>query len=157
VNVYPFIEAERAEQRNVKCACALLEVSRAAFYDWARHVPSRRQRRDDELLEKIKFVHTESGSSSVPMLLGILGWGRSLVAESTSVLVVRFRRLSPGEALQGPSAASRRAARLRAELPLRQPRTQRYRREASGRCPVGPTTPNRVGRGRVGVPTSCGA
>jgi hypothetical protein len=38
VNVYPFIEAERAEQRNVKRACALLEVSRAAFYDWARHV-----------------------------------------------------------------------------------------------------------------------
>jgi hypothetical protein len=32
VNVYPFIEAERAQQRNVKRACELLEVSRAAYY-----------------------------------------------------------------------------------------------------------------------------
>jgi transposase InsO family protein len=60
VNVYPFIEAERAEQRNVKRACALLEVSRAAFYEWARHVPSRRQRRDQELLKQIKTVHADS-------------------------------------------------------------------------------------------------
>src|SRR6201996_1122156 len=32
VNVYPFIEAEKAQQRNVKRACELLKVSRAAFY-----------------------------------------------------------------------------------------------------------------------------
>ena len=32
MNVYPFIEAERAQQRSVKRACALLEVSRAAYY-----------------------------------------------------------------------------------------------------------------------------
>jgi hypothetical protein len=32
VNVYPFIEAEKAQQRNVKRACELLEVSRAAYY-----------------------------------------------------------------------------------------------------------------------------
>jgi hypothetical protein len=31
VNVYPFIEAERAGRRNVKRACALLKVSRAAL------------------------------------------------------------------------------------------------------------------------------
>jgi transposase InsO family protein len=60
VNVYPFIEAERAEQRNVKRACALLEVSRAAFYDWARHIATRRQRRDEELVHKIKSVHDAS-------------------------------------------------------------------------------------------------
>jgi hypothetical protein len=29
VNVYPFIEAEKAQQRNVKRACELLKVSRA--------------------------------------------------------------------------------------------------------------------------------
>ena len=40
MNVYPFIEAESAERRNVKRACALLEVSRAAFYQWARHLAS---------------------------------------------------------------------------------------------------------------------
>jgi hypothetical protein len=32
VNVYPFIEAEKAQQRTVKRACELLEVSRAAYY-----------------------------------------------------------------------------------------------------------------------------
>ena len=30
MNVYPFIEAEKAQQRSVKRACELLEVSRAA-------------------------------------------------------------------------------------------------------------------------------
>jgi putative transposase len=33
VNCYPFIEAEKTQQRNVKRACELLEVSRAAYYD----------------------------------------------------------------------------------------------------------------------------
>ena len=32
MSVYPFIEAEKAQQRNVKRACELLKVSRAAFY-----------------------------------------------------------------------------------------------------------------------------
>jgi putative transposase len=57
---YPFIEVERAERRNVKRACALLEISRAAFYAWLRHVSSRRQRRDEQLLDKIETVHEDS-------------------------------------------------------------------------------------------------
>jgi hypothetical protein len=32
VNCYPFIEAEKAQQRNVKRACELVKVSRAAYY-----------------------------------------------------------------------------------------------------------------------------
>jgi hypothetical protein len=32
VNCYLFIEAEKAQRRNVKRACELLKVSRAAFY-----------------------------------------------------------------------------------------------------------------------------
>jgi transposase InsO family protein len=60
VNVYPFVEVERAEQRNVMRACTLLEVSRAAFYDWACHIPSARQRRDEQLLEEIKVVHKDT-------------------------------------------------------------------------------------------------
>jgi hypothetical protein len=32
VNLYPFIEVEKTQQRNVKRACELLEVSRAAHY-----------------------------------------------------------------------------------------------------------------------------
>ena len=45
MNVFPFIEAEKAEQRNVAKACELLEVSRSAFYEWHQHVPSARERR----------------------------------------------------------------------------------------------------------------
>jgi len=35
VNCYSFIEAEKAQQRNVKRACGLLKVSRAALLDRA--------------------------------------------------------------------------------------------------------------------------
>jgi putative transposase len=43
VSVYPFIEAEKAQQRNVKRACELLEVSRAAYYAQRPGTPSARQ------------------------------------------------------------------------------------------------------------------
>jgi len=59
VNVYPFIEAEKAGSHNVKRACELLKVSRAAFY---AHLsgPSRRERDDAELTEQVLAVHEES-------------------------------------------------------------------------------------------------
>ena len=60
MNLYPFIEAEKAEQRNVKRACELLEVSRAAYYQQAKAQPSQREMRDDELIELIIEIHDES-------------------------------------------------------------------------------------------------
>jgi putative transposase len=59
VSVYPFIEAEKAGRRNVARACALLKVSRAAFY---AHLsgPSRREREDAELTGQIQAVHEQS-------------------------------------------------------------------------------------------------
>jgi len=59
VSVYPFIEAEKACRRNVKRACELLKVSRAAFY---QHLagPSRRKRQDAGLAAQITAVHQES-------------------------------------------------------------------------------------------------
>jgi len=60
VNVWPFIEAEQAEQRNVKRTCELLEVSRAAFYEQSKHIPSRRAVDDAELTERIKTIHAAS-------------------------------------------------------------------------------------------------
>jgi transposase InsO family protein len=59
VNCYPFIEAEKAGRRNVARACALLKVSRAAFY---AHLsgPSRREQQDAELTEQIRDVHEDS-------------------------------------------------------------------------------------------------
>ena len=59
MNCYPFIEAEKAGRRNVARACALLKVSRAAFY---QHLagPSRRGREDAELTGQIRAVHEQS-------------------------------------------------------------------------------------------------
>jgi transposase InsO family protein len=60
VNLYPFIEAEKAQQRNVKRACALLEVSRAAYYANRADSPSTRQLVDQELTEHIRQAHQRS-------------------------------------------------------------------------------------------------
>jgi putative transposase len=60
VNVYPFIEAEGAQRRNVKRACALLEVSRAAYYAHRAGVVSSRHRTDQELTERIRQAHQAS-------------------------------------------------------------------------------------------------
>jgi transposase InsO family protein len=60
VNVYPFIEAEKAGDHNVKRACELLEVSRAAYYAQRTDQPCPRVREDAELTEQIKELHTES-------------------------------------------------------------------------------------------------
>jgi transposase InsO family protein len=72
VNVYPFIEAERAGRRNVKRACALLEVSRAAFSaHWSGLY--RREQGDAELAGRIREVHEESrGRHGAPRIHGEL-------------------------------------------------------------------------------------
>jgi len=68
VKVFPFIEAEKVERRNVVKACELLEVSRSAFYEWHQHVPSARQRFDEELGKRVQDVFDESR--------GTYGWPR---------------------------------------------------------------------------------
>jgi transposase InsO family protein len=60
VNLYPFIEAEKTQQRNVKRACELLEVSRAAYYANRADSPSTRQLVDQELTEHIRQAHQRS-------------------------------------------------------------------------------------------------
>ena len=60
MNVYPFIEAERAQQRSVKRACELLEVSRAAYYAHHAGAVPARQRTDEELTEHIRAAHSAS-------------------------------------------------------------------------------------------------
>jgi transposase InsO family protein len=61
MNVYPFIEAEKAERNgNVAKACHLLEISRSAYYEWSEHVPSRRRLSDQELGEKIERIFKAS-------------------------------------------------------------------------------------------------
>ena len=83
MNVHPFIEAEKAQQRNVKRACELLEVSRAAYYVHRTAIPSARQRTDDELTEHIRQVHQASkGRYGAPRstpncVAGAIGTGES--------------------------------------------------------------------------------
>ena len=60
MNLYPFIEAEEVEQRNVSRSCVLLEVSRSAYYCWAAHTPSLREVSDAELAKLITEIHTGS-------------------------------------------------------------------------------------------------
>jgi transposase InsO family protein len=60
VTVYPFIEAEKAGQGNVARTCAVLEVSRTAYYEWAAGELSRHRREDQELSRLIKEVHRGS-------------------------------------------------------------------------------------------------
>jgi transposase InsO family protein len=60
VNVYPFIEAEKHIQGNVRRACVLLSVSRAAYYAWSAADPAERRRADEELLQAIKDAHNAS-------------------------------------------------------------------------------------------------
>jgi hypothetical protein len=59
VNLYPFIEAEKAGRRSVKRACELLKVSRAAFY---QHLagPSQHAQDDTALTAEIQVVHAQS-------------------------------------------------------------------------------------------------
>lgn len=60
MTVDPFIEAEEAAGHGATRACRLLEVSRSAYYERKKDVPSAREVKDAELLEKIIAIHKES-------------------------------------------------------------------------------------------------
>jgi hypothetical protein len=60
VNCYPFIEAEKQGSRNVKRACELLKVSRAAYYAARCGQPCDRDRQDAELTTRIRAEHKRS-------------------------------------------------------------------------------------------------
>ena len=69
MSVFPFIEAEKAEQDgNVAKACWLLEVSRSAYYQWSRHTPSSRRLDDEAVGERIQAIYDASR--------GTYGWPR---------------------------------------------------------------------------------
>jgi transposase InsO family protein len=69
VNLYPFIEAEKTQQRTLKRTCELLEVSRAAYYANRADSPSTRQLVDQELSEHIRQAHqTSKGRYGAPRI-----------------------------------------------------------------------------------------
>jgi transposase InsO family protein len=60
VSLDGFIEAEEAAGRSVKHCCDMFEVSRAAFYERKKQIPSARELGDGELLATIRKIHDES-------------------------------------------------------------------------------------------------
>ena len=86
MSVYPFIEAEKVEQRNVTKACTLLEVSRSAFYEWHCHIPSARHVADDELAARIEEIYDNSR--------GTYGWPRVHQALRRQGVCVRRERVA---------------------------------------------------------------
>ena len=61
VSVYPFIAAEKGAAHTAGKACALLLVSRSAYYQWAKHRPSARADKDAQLGERIRPSITRVG------------------------------------------------------------------------------------------------
>jgi putative transposase len=59
VSCFRLIEAERASF-SVPLMCRLLGVSRSGYYAWRDRAPSRRDRADAELTEKIRAIHDKS-------------------------------------------------------------------------------------------------
>jgi transposase InsO family protein len=116
VNVYPFVEAEKAERcGNVAMTCRLLEVSRAAFYVWSEHEPSRRELSDDELAEKIAAIHKQSrGTYGAPRVTAELRRqgvcvGKNRVARLMAALglVGRCKRRWKKTTIRDPEAEER--------------------------------------------------
>ncbi len=70
----PLIEAEEVAGHSIQHCCDLFEVSRAAYYQRRRGVPSPRSVTDAELTEKITAIHTESkGTYGSPRIHRELG------------------------------------------------------------------------------------
>jgi transposase InsO family protein len=95
VNVFPFIEAEKADG-NVAMTCRMLEVSRSAYYEWSRHLPSRRQLDDEQLGDRIQSVYDRSR--------GTYGWPRvhqALRREGVHVSRKRVARIMRRKGLVG--------------------------------------------------------
>jgi transposase InsO family protein len=70
---YRFIAAEKEAARGVSRACAVLAVSRSAFYQWVKPEPSPRARADAALGERIGSIHAASrGTYGAPRVHGQL-------------------------------------------------------------------------------------
>jgi transposase InsO family protein len=96
MTVDPFIEAEEAAGHGAKRACRLLEVSRSAYYERKKAIPSARQVTDAELTEKINEVHDDSNGT-----YGYLRVRKALADEGVEVGKWRVRRLMRATGLEG--------------------------------------------------------
>ena len=139
MSVYPFIEAERAAAQPVVKASALLEVSRAAYYQWRRQAPSQRQRHDAELGERIAAIHQQSrGTYGAPRV------HQQLRREGVACGKKRVARLMGERGLTG--RCRRRFKRTTVADPAAQPQATDLVRRAFG--PEG-LEPNRLWVGDI--------
>jgi putative transposase len=105
------ISAEKATGFPVSVACALLGVSRSAYYDWERGAPSDRELTDAWLLEQIVAIH---GANR-----GVYGWRRIhaelRLAHGVRVSGKRVRRLMRQAGISG--LARRKRGRTTIQVP----------------------------------------
>jgi transposase InsO family protein len=92
----PFIEAEEVGGHSVKHCCDMFEVSKSAYYERKKGVPSARDVTDAELSDKIAAVHKESGGT-----YGSPRVHHELVKRGVECGRRRVRRLMRGAGLQG--------------------------------------------------------
>jgi transposase InsO family protein len=122
VSVYPFIEAEKSLQRNVKRACELLKVSRAAYYAARKGRRSKRAAEDAALAAQVKTAHEESkGRYGAPRVHARL---RSQGRRHSRKRVARLMR---AQGLQG--RAARRWKKTTIPDPAAAARADRIRRD----------------------------
>jgi transposase InsO family protein len=112
VSRYRFIAAEKQAAGPVTPACAALEVSRSAYYQWSRQEPCKRALADAALGRRIVGIHAESrgtyGSPRVQRQLGREGTrcSRKRVARLMSLggLAGRCRRRFKPTTIADPEA-----------------------------------------------------
>ena len=59
MSIYRLIEAEKASY-SVSVLCTVLRVSRSGYYDWKNRTPSKRDRENAGLIERIRQIHHRS-------------------------------------------------------------------------------------------------
>jgi len=112
MSAYRFIEAEKVAERKVASACALMEVSRSAFYGWHHHRPGPRAIADAKLEAKIVEIHAKSRATyGSPRITAALaregeGVGRKRVARLMALrgLAGRHRRRKIRTTIPDPEA-----------------------------------------------------
>jgi len=96
MTVDPFIEAEEVAGHGAMRACRLLEVSRSAYYERKKALPSARELSDHELTKQITAVHAQSkGTYGSPRV------HKELVKRGVACGRRRVRRLMARSGLEG--------------------------------------------------------
>jgi len=86
---YAFIEDHR-QHWPVRTQCRVLEVSPAGYYDWRGRAPSDRQRRREQLTERVERIHADSrGSYGSPRVFEQLKAEGEKVAPKTVAAIMR--------------------------------------------------------------------